>query len=47
MQARKILPPVYGWFTGGLDRLELRNAKALLYELNVVSLANRYLTSTS
>jgi class 3 adenylate cyclase/predicted ATPase len=33
-QARELLAPVYGWFTEGLDTLDLRNAKALLDELS-------------
>ena len=31
--ARKLLAPVYGWFTGGIDTLDLKEAKALLDEL--------------
>lgn len=29
-EARKLLAPVYGWFTEGFDTLDLRQAKALL-----------------
>ena len=32
-EARELLAPVYGWFTGGLDTLDLKEAKALLGEL--------------
>ena len=32
-QARELLAPVYGWFTEGLDMLDLKEAKALLEEL--------------
>jgi predicted ATPase len=32
--ARDLLAPVYGWFTEGFDTLDLREAKALLDELN-------------
>jgi predicted ATPase len=31
--ARKLLAPVYGWFTEGFDTLDLKEAKALLDEL--------------
>src|SRR5262249_25019735 len=33
LQARDLLAPVYGWFTEGLDTLDLTEAKALLDEL--------------
>ena len=33
-QARELLAPVYGWFTQGFDTLDLKEAKALLDELN-------------
>ena len=33
-QARELLAPVYGWFTEGFDTLDLKEAKALLDELN-------------
>ena len=33
-QARDLLAPVYGWFTEGFDTLDLKEAKALLDELN-------------
>jgi hypothetical protein len=29
-----LLAPVYGWFTEGFDTLDLKEAKALLGELN-------------
>jgi hypothetical protein len=32
-QARKLLAPVYNWFTEGFDALDLKEAKALLDEL--------------
>jgi predicted ATPase len=32
-QALELLAPVYGWFTEGFDTLDLKDAKALLYEL--------------
>jgi predicted ATPase len=32
-EARELLAPVYGWFTEGFDTLDLREAKALLGEL--------------
>jgi predicted ATPase len=32
-QARKLLAPVYGWFTEGFDTRDLKEAKALLGEL--------------
>ena len=31
--ARDLLAPVYGWFTEGFDRRDLKEAKALLEEL--------------
>ena len=33
-EARDLLGPVYGWFTEGFDTLDLKEAKALLDELN-------------
>jgi predicted ATPase len=33
-EARDLLAPVYGWFTEGLDTLDLKEAKALLDELH-------------
>jgi tetratricopeptide (TPR) repeat protein len=33
LQARELLAPTYGWFTEGFDTLDLRDAKALLDEL--------------
>jgi hypothetical protein len=35
-EARKLLAPVYGWFTEGFDTLDLREAKALLDELEQI-----------
>ncbi len=32
-QARRLLTPIYGWFTEGLDTLDLKQARALLGEL--------------
>jgi predicted ATPase len=32
-QARKLLAPVYGWFTEGFDTRDLKEAKVLLDEL--------------
>jgi predicted ATPase len=32
-QAYDLLALVYGWFTEGFDTLDLKEAKALLYEL--------------
>ena len=32
-EARNLLAPVYGWFTEGSDTLDLKEAKALLDEL--------------
>jgi class 3 adenylate cyclase/predicted ATPase len=32
-EARKLLAPIYGWFTEGFDTLDLKQAKALLVEL--------------
>ena len=32
-EARKLLAPVYGWFTEGFDTHDLKDAKALLDEL--------------
>ena len=32
-RARKLLAPVYGWFTQGFDTRDLKEAKALLEEL--------------
>ena len=37
-QARELLAPVYGWFTEGFDTLDLKEAKALLEGVGVVSL---------
>ncbi len=31
---RKLLAPIYGWFTEGFDTADLKNAKALLDDLN-------------
>ena len=35
VEARDLLAPVYGWFTEGFDTSDLKEAKALLEELNV------------
>ena len=35
-EARDLLAPVYGWFTEGFDTLDLKEAKALLDELEHV-----------
>ena len=32
-RTRDLLAPVYGWFTEGFDTLDLKEAKALLDEL--------------
>jgi predicted ATPase len=32
-EARKLLAPVYGWFTKGFDTADLKDAEALLDEL--------------
>jgi predicted ATPase len=34
IEARDVLLPVYGWFTEGLDTLDLKDAKTLLDELS-------------
>jgi predicted ATPase len=34
-EARELLAPIYGWFTGGFDTPDLKQAKALLDELAV------------
>ena len=34
-EARELLAPVYGWFTEGLDTLDLKEAKGLLDELAI------------
>ncbi len=33
-EARKLLAPIYGWFTEGFDTTDLKEAKALLDELS-------------
>jgi predicted ATPase len=33
-EAHELLAPVHGWFTEGFDRLDLKEAKALLDELH-------------
>ena len=33
-EARDLLAPVYGWFTEGFDTIDLKDAKALLAQLN-------------
>ena len=32
-QAREMLAPIYGWFTEGFDKRDLKEAKTLLEEL--------------
>ena len=32
-EARKLLAPIYSWFTEGFDTADLQQAKALLVEL--------------
>ena len=32
-EARQVLGDIYGWFTEGFDTMDLKDAKALLYEL--------------
>jgi hypothetical protein len=32
-EARDLLAAVYGWFTGGFDTLDLKQARALLNDL--------------
>jgi hypothetical protein len=34
-EARAMLADIYGWFTDGLETADLKDAKALLDELNV------------
>jgi len=34
-EARELLAPVYGWFTEGFDTTDLKDAKALLEEIEV------------
>ena len=36
-QARNLLALVYGWFTEGFDTLDLKEAKALLDQLGVIT----------
>ena len=36
-EARDLLAPVYGWFTEGFDTLDLKEAKALLEQLESIS----------
>ena len=40
-QARELLAPVYGWFTEGFDTRDLKEAKALLGGVGLISLSNR------
>ena len=35
-EARAMLAEIYGWFTEGFDTADLKDAKALLEELNIV-----------
>ena len=32
-EAHELLAPIYGWFTEGFDTADLKDAKALLHEL--------------
>jgi hypothetical protein len=32
-EARKMLADIYGWFTEGFDTADLKDSRALLYEL--------------
>ena len=32
-ESRELVAPLYGWFTEGFDKLDLKEAKALLEEL--------------
>jgi predicted ATPase len=34
VEARDLLAPIYGWFTEGFDTVDLKDAKALLSQLN-------------
>jgi predicted ATPase len=43
-QARDLLAPIYGWFTEGFDTLDLKEAKALLDELAILSSLTRPVT---
>jgi predicted ATPase len=36
-EVRTLLPPIYGWFTEGLDTADLQEAKAVLIDLLYVS----------
>jgi len=40
-QARELLAPIYGWFTEGFDTRDLKDAKALLEELQSPVAAQR------
>jgi predicted ATPase len=33
-EARQLLAPIYGWFTEGVDSVDLKEAKALIEELS-------------
>ena len=46
-QARELLAPVYGWFTEGFDTRDLKEAKALLEELAVITVCQRREHATS
>jgi hypothetical protein len=41
-EARELLAPVYGWFTEGFDTRDLKEAKALLDELNACPPQSRH-----
>jgi class 3 adenylate cyclase/predicted ATPase len=40
-QASELLAPVYGWFTGGFDTRDLKDAKALLQEVQAMGVSGR------
>jgi class 3 adenylate cyclase/predicted ATPase len=40
-QARELLAPVYGWFTEGFETRDLKEAKALLFDLGALGRADR------
>jgi hypothetical protein len=46
-EASELLAPVYGWFTEGFDTLDLKEAKALLDELQSNGRTNPNSTSSS
>jgi hypothetical protein len=40
-QARELLASVYGWFTEGFDTRDLKEAKVLLNELNILTIRDQ------